>query len=354
MAIERERSRPVPERPRRAADERVEHERGQRELVHRLRLTDRCRTEVAGVLAVGNVGLGDEHDRRIDLVETGAEELHDGVGLGEVDRGRALLLPEERHGIESDRVGAGGDVRQEHVGHPHEHGGVPVVEVDLVGRERRPHRRRRAVGTNEVGGDRRGPRSHDGGEVGAGLHLPEEAAVVRVVVEEGAEPVTSGRRVVDDRVGHHVDGRRQLGEIVPRPVGRIDRVERRHAEATIARRRVERQDVHTGDLGLQHVDDGSTEGAERSLVGGDELGRVRDHPRRPLVPRRGRPGQGDGGQPHRHVALDLVGTLAVQHRGDTSSDLTGSGAAVVHGSPTFPLTAIAPRSRRSAARSAVG
>ena len=95
---------PGGERPRAAGLERVEDEGRQGKVVDQLGLV-RPVAEVGEIVRVGDVGLGDQPDARRKLIQDGAKELDDPVGLRQVDAGGADLLPKVGDGIQTDELG---------------------------------------------------------------------------------------------------------------------------------------------------------------------------------------------------------------------------------------------------------
>ncbi len=265
-----------------AGEHGVGDERRQRELVHGVRLARRRDAEVRDVLDVRHVRLRDEHHVGGDVVEHRAEDLHDGVGLGQVDRRAARVLPEERDGVEADRLGTVIDVAQQHLGHRHQHGRVAVLEVDLVDRERRPDPLVAADALVAVG-DRTGAGPHDGRRVGALGQAGEEVGVGRVAVEEAAEPRARRGEVVDDGVGHPRPAVGQPGHVGPVAEGRLDDGGVDDAEPAVARRGVERQGVHARRRRLEVVGEEPGQRRQRRLAGCGDVVRVGDHPRLALV-----------------------------------------------------------------------
>ena len=139
-----------------AGDERVQHQRRQRELVDEVGLVVAV-AEVGDVLGVRNVGLGEQPRPGRDLVDEGPPQLDDGVGLRQVQARRAGLLPEEPDRVQPDRRGAADEVAEQHVGELEQ-------GLRVCARRRRPGPRRRwstptprAVRAREGVVQRRGP-----------------------------------------------------------------------------------------------------------------------------------------------------------------------------------------------------
>ena len=94
-----------------------------------------------------------------DDVEHVAHEPDDRVRAGLVDRLGARLLPHEPHGVEPDEVRVAADVGEQHAQRLEQHARLAVVEVELVGPERRPQVDLVAVGPLERREQRRRARA---------------------------------------------------------------------------------------------------------------------------------------------------------------------------------------------------
>ena len=172
-----EAARPCRQSGRVAACKGVKDQRCQGKLVDHLRFVAPV-AEVADVVALRHVRLGDDLDLRRHLVEHVAEELDQLVGLGEVDAGGARLLPEVGHGVHPEPVGTPLDVGQHDLQHPQQHLRVVVVQVHLVGTKRGPDPARARRGL-EAGQQR--------GRPGTGHHRQVRRRV------DGDEEVSVGR-----------------------------------------------------------------------------------------------------------------------------------------------------------------
>ena len=98
-----------------AGDERVQHQRRQRELVDHVGLVGAV-AEVGDVLGVRHVGLGEQLGAGRECVDERPPQLDDGVGLRQVDARGAGLLPQEADGVQPDRRRAALEVAEQHVG----------------------------------------------------------------------------------------------------------------------------------------------------------------------------------------------------------------------------------------------
>ena len=272
---------PCGQRHRVARRHRMEHQRRKRELVDRVGLRLVASSQIGDVVAVGDVGFGHQHDGGVELLEAGAQQRHDRVGLGKVDRGSARVLPEERHRVESHHVGAGGDEAEHRVEHREQHVGIAVVEVDLVGTERGPHVERSSH-VLDSRGRRTGSGPGHGGEVGAGLHHTEERLSLGYPREELTEPRSLRRHMVDDCVDHQAVVGAQPGQVVPVPVAGVDLRMVDHTEPAIARGGMEGEHVHAVDrrseCGHHAVQ------RPQGPIGSGELVGIRDEPRVALAP----------------------------------------------------------------------
>ena len=210
---------------------------------------------------------GDPHQR--------AEGLQQLVDLRLVLAVRPDPLPQERHGVEAQHVDA--DVRQlEHdLGHRGEDGRVRVVEIPLVGVERRPHPAVELGHPAEAPG--RGVREDVGqrARVGVGLRPVGERAVEGqlggVAGERGLGPRVLARGVVD----HQVDAQRhpggaQLGgqrtQVVHRPQRRVDGPVVGHRVAAVVGLRAaaqQRHQVQIADAQLLQVGHARAHAVER-------------------------------------------------------------------------------------------
>lgn len=93
----------------------VESDRRQGEVISQLGF---LAAEVAHVVDVRHVRLGQEQYVRRDRVEHRSPQPDHLVGLGKVDRGRAGVLPEEAHGVQPKHGGVPLHVAQKDRRHP--------------------------------------------------------------------------------------------------------------------------------------------------------------------------------------------------------------------------------------------
>src|SRR2546426_12733731 len=84
-----------------------------------------------------NIGLGDEHDAGRDFVEHRAKQFHNAMRLRKVDAVRAKFLPQIRDSVQANYLRALFHVEKQQPDDCQENLGVLVVEVYLVGDERR-------------------------------------------------------------------------------------------------------------------------------------------------------------------------------------------------------------------------
>src|SRR5262249_30097946 len=159
--------------------------------------------------------------------------------------------------VEADEAGAAPDVVEQDLDDAQQHTLVAVVEVHLVGAERRPYEARavdRAEGSQEV----RGPRPEDETQVVAVDRVPraerdEEILEGGVPVQVALEPAALRRDVVEDAVEHQPEAAAQLVEVLPAAEARVDLLEVDDREAAIGGVREEREDVDRVD-GTSHED----------------------------------------------------------------------------------------------------
>ena len=88
-----------------AGDQRVHQKRRQGEVVNAVRLIGIAK--VGQVLAIGNVGLGDDDRVGLGTLDDQTKQSDQLVRLGQVHAGGAALLPQKRHGIEPEHPHAG-------------------------------------------------------------------------------------------------------------------------------------------------------------------------------------------------------------------------------------------------------
>jgi hypothetical protein len=84
-----------------AGHEGVERQRRQREVVDHLRFVVAV-AKIADVLCVWDVGFSYQDHVGCDVVQRGAQQLDDAMGLRQVDAACARLLPHEADGVEAD------------------------------------------------------------------------------------------------------------------------------------------------------------------------------------------------------------------------------------------------------------
>ncbi len=227
------------------ADEGMQHQRRQRELVHELRFV-RAVAKVGDVLRVRHVRLGDDRHAWRDGVEQRPEQADHAVCLLQVDAGRAGFLPQVRDRVQADEARAVRDVGQQHVDDAQQHIGTAKVQVDLVVAEGRPDVHRLPAPVHG-GQQRQCTRSHHARQVLGRVGHDEVVAVSRVARLERPEPVTLGGDVVDHGVEHQLKVRAEPLHVSPRAQHGIDGGVVDHRKAVVGRIREERQHMYCRD-----------------------------------------------------------------------------------------------------------
>ena len=174
-------------------------------------------------------------------------------------------LPEERHGVQAHDVDADGRQRQHDLRHRDEDLGVGVVEVPLVGVERRPHPAPQLGLPGEVAGGVVGKDLRQRRLVGvrhsAILEGPVEGELALVAGQRGLRPGVLARGVVDDDVDaqRHALGAQtggQAAQVVHRPERGLDGAVVGDRVAAVVRRgprAQERHEMQIGDAQLAQV-----------------------------------------------------------------------------------------------------
>ncbi|MPL99986.1 hypothetical protein SDC9_46209 [bioreactor metagenome] len=250
----RHRPQPAPQVPHRARQHRMQHQGRQRELIDHMRLVTPA--EIAQVLGLGHVRLGQQDHRLGRVIRKQPHQLHDRMGLRHVDRGRARRLPQEGHRIEPDDPHAFVDMQPQDAQDLEQHLGVAEIEIDLIVAEgapdmARPRRRRHRAQK------RRGARPHHRAQIVPGRGLHEEAVIGRLALEIGGEPGTLRRDMVQHHVRHQAEGRADATDVGPVPKRGVDLAVIHHREAVVRTRREEGQHMnavdHPGHLAPQEI-----------------------------------------------------------------------------------------------------
>ena len=206
-----------------------------------------------------------EGDRRRDDPHGGAVGLEQVVHLGLVLAVRPHPLPQERDGIQPQDVDADRREVEHGCGHGDEHLGVGVVEIPLVGVERRPHPPPELRVEREVAGGGVGEDLGQRALVGVGLRPVRERAVEgqppRVALPRRDRPGMLPGRVVEDHVdaerhARRAQLRRQLAQVGDRPQRRLDGAVVGDGVAAVVRlgpRPQQRHQVQVGDAELAQV-----------------------------------------------------------------------------------------------------
>ena len=269
---------PVRERVHTAGEQRMQQQRGQREVIDAVHLRGDLH-----LLLVVRVHLDEDLESALGalLAQTGDQS----EGLGCHEAARAGLFCAITDGIEANVL----DVRCAHpVEDRHQvrpaFGGVGV-DVHLLRRERDPHQARLA-GEGVVGERQARARAVDPGELLFGrtvredrAHRQEHRVILGLfaVLEHILELARLPAHVVDDRVDHDVVCLGELGDVIPITEARVDFrvVDGVEASVGAVERREERQDmhafIHAGETGAQDVGQGCEIAIAHSVRIGDEL-----------------------------------------------------------------------------------
>ena len=198
--------------------------------------------EVGGQLAGSHDHLAFQDDGGADGLQHHADDAHDGVHLGQVAAGGAQLLPDIGHRVDAQHLHAQVGQVQHAAGHLHQHRGVAVVQVPLVGVEGGQHPLVHLLAPGKVA---RGGVGEDLGH--RLLILVGHGAVVKAVVEVlvigvpghgPAGPFVAGSGVVHHEVQAQADARRpqllgQGGQVGVGAKGGIHLVEVLHRIAAV-------------------------------------------------------------------------------------------------------------------------
>ena len=188
--------------------------------------------EVAYVFFVRHIGFGQQQRARRQGVDHVAKQLYHHVGLRQMNARRADFFPQIGDCIEANDVGPVPDVIEQDAHHFGQHIRIGVVEVDLIGAERRPQVTNAPRGF-ERGEQRRASRAHHGAEIGMRIDLDEVVGIGRSSVEVGLKPRTAARHVIEHQVEHQTNVAPQGVNIVPGAQGRIDRAIVDHRKAVV-------------------------------------------------------------------------------------------------------------------------
>ena len=168
----------------------MEHERRESKIIDELRLV-RAVAKIRDVVRVRHVRFGDELNVRRNLVQHGAHELDDRVGLRQMDARRADFLPQIRYRVEPDEARTVRHVEQQRVHQRQQHARILHVHIHLIGAEGGPDPLRPARG-RELRPQRQRAWPDDVREVGVAFDRDEEIAELRLVAEEALKPVALG------------------------------------------------------------------------------------------------------------------------------------------------------------------
>src|SRR5262249_31295416 len=169
-----------------ARQQSVQDEWWKREIVNELRFV-RAVPEVGHVVAVGDVGLGDQHHLRRHLVEQRAPELDDAVCLWKMNAGRVDLLPEIGDRVKPYESSTPRDVEKQDIDQRKQHLRLVEVQVHLVSAECRPDLLLPCLsGEGREQGKRAWP--HDPAEISGVIDRYEPASVAWIVAKEALKP----------------------------------------------------------------------------------------------------------------------------------------------------------------------
>ena len=121
-----------------AGDQRVHQKRRQGEVVNAVRLIGIAK--VRQVLAVGDVGLGDDNRVGLGALDDQAKQSDQLVRLGQIHAGGAALLPQERHGVQPENAHPGIQQLTNDGDELHDHRRIGEIEIHLIRTEGAPHR----------------------------------------------------------------------------------------------------------------------------------------------------------------------------------------------------------------------
>ena len=88
---------------------------------------------------MGHIGLGDDLNIRRNQVKHRPEELHNAMGIRQMDAGGARLFPDISDCIQSDEFCTVGHKGQQDFCNIDQHSRVVIIQIHLVLAERRPH-----------------------------------------------------------------------------------------------------------------------------------------------------------------------------------------------------------------------
>ena len=140
----------------------MQNERWQREVVDDMSFVPFA--EIAQVLGLGHIGFGQKDDRFDGVVAQQSDQLHDGVGLRQVDRRRPRLFPQERHRIETDDLNSVVDMRPNDPKEFEQNLWITKIKVDLIVAERAPDMARTVLCVDLLQ-ERRGPGPHNHAQI---------------------------------------------------------------------------------------------------------------------------------------------------------------------------------------------
>ncbi len=166
-------------------------------------------------------------------------------------------------------------VEQQHVDDVQQHGGVGVVEIDLIGAEGGPHffRARRS---GELGQQGQRARAHHLRQIGIALDDDEVIMIFRIVAQKSLEPLALRGDVIDHPVEHQVEVLSHAGHIVPRAQRGIHLFVIDDGKAVVGGIGIERQDMNTVYDALQMLIAELRQRAQRRAIGFAQLIAVGD------------------------------------------------------------------------------
>ena len=242
--------------------------------------------EVGDIFFVRHVGFGEQDDTGRGHIDQVPHQLHDLVGLFEVDAGGSGLLPEVGDGVEPDDFCAVGDVEEQDVEKLKQHIGVGEIEVDLVVAEGGPEM---LLGSVDFDGreQRQTARPDDGGEIRRRISLDEVIAIRSHSGDKIFKPVAFARDVVEHQIKHELEPSAELADVIPLSVVAFNQTVIDHGKAVVGGPRTEGQNVDGTQHAFEIFFGKPVQGGERTLAFALHGVRIGDEHGGFFIPQRG-------------------------------------------------------------------
>src|SRR5574339_33384 len=202
--------------------------------------------EIGNIVIVWDVCLCNEQNIRRCNIQHCTDEANDAMGLWKMDTRCSNFFPQVRDGIQTNQLSTFGNIKKQCVDDFQKHIWVLKIEIDLISTERGPHPFR-ARGRFKLRQERQGTRSHHMREIRVAIYHNKVVAIIRIIPQEGPEPVMLNRGMINDRIEHQAEAAPKSGDILPTAKSRIDRPIINDRKTIVRRVWKKWQEVHTAD-----------------------------------------------------------------------------------------------------------